>query len=169
MWDLSSPTRDRTRAPAEEAWSLNHWTSREVPLFLSLNLYPIWNLSGCSRKRAEIESSLAINHHIQYFIIFLCIFIDSQGRICSFQDFSTMALLLSQIIPCFWGPFPLFVLIRYFNWWSDQKFFLILHLHLPTYSLHYFQKFFYNYLIMRHKVLLDADLVGNFSKFYGWV
>ena len=31
MWDLSSPTRDRTLPPAVEAWSLNYWTSREVP------------------------------------------------------------------------------------------------------------------------------------------
>ena len=29
MWDVSSPTN----APAAlEAWSLNHWTAREVPL-----------------------------------------------------------------------------------------------------------------------------------------
>ena len=31
MWDLSSPTRDQTHAPAVEAWRLNHWTAREVP------------------------------------------------------------------------------------------------------------------------------------------
>ena len=31
MCDLSSPTRDRTLAPALEAPSLNHWTAREVP------------------------------------------------------------------------------------------------------------------------------------------
>ena len=32
MWDLSSPSRDRTHAPpALEAQSLNHWTAREVP------------------------------------------------------------------------------------------------------------------------------------------
>ena len=31
MWNLSSPTRDRTRAPALEAQSPNHWTTREVP------------------------------------------------------------------------------------------------------------------------------------------
>ena len=31
MWDLSSPPRDLTCAPVGEAWSLNHWTSREVP------------------------------------------------------------------------------------------------------------------------------------------
>ena len=31
MWDLSSPVRDRTRAPALEKWSLNHWTTRKVP------------------------------------------------------------------------------------------------------------------------------------------
>ena len=31
MWYLSSPTRNRTCAPAVEAWSLNHWTVRDGP------------------------------------------------------------------------------------------------------------------------------------------
>ena len=31
MWDLSSPTRDRTRAPSLGRRSLNHWTARELP------------------------------------------------------------------------------------------------------------------------------------------
>ena len=31
MWDLSSPTRDRTRTPCIGRRSLNHWTAREVP------------------------------------------------------------------------------------------------------------------------------------------
>ena len=31
MWDLSSPTRDRTCTPCIERRSLNHWTAREVP------------------------------------------------------------------------------------------------------------------------------------------
>ena len=33
LWDLSSPTRDRTRAPSSEAPSPNHWTAREIPDF----------------------------------------------------------------------------------------------------------------------------------------
>ena len=33
MCDLSSPTWDGTRAPWLEAWSPNHWTAREVPLY----------------------------------------------------------------------------------------------------------------------------------------
>ena len=35
MWDLSSPTRDQIKPmpTAVEAWSLNHWTAREVPSF----------------------------------------------------------------------------------------------------------------------------------------
>ena len=32
MRDLGSPTRDGTCAPAVEAWNLNHWNAREVPL-----------------------------------------------------------------------------------------------------------------------------------------
>ena len=37
MWDLSSPTKDRTEPPAVEAQSLNHWPTREVlhPIFLN--------------------------------------------------------------------------------------------------------------------------------------
>ena len=31
MWDLSSPTRAETCAPAMEVQNLNHWTTREVP------------------------------------------------------------------------------------------------------------------------------------------
>ena len=31
MWDLSSPNRDWTVPCAGEVWSLNHWTTREVP------------------------------------------------------------------------------------------------------------------------------------------
>ena len=30
-WDLSSPSKDYTHAPALQAWSLNHWTARRVP------------------------------------------------------------------------------------------------------------------------------------------
>ena len=30
MWDLSSPTRDRTRTPCFGRRCLNHWTAREV-------------------------------------------------------------------------------------------------------------------------------------------
>ena len=32
MWDLSSPTRDRTHTPlCARRWSLNHWTTKELP------------------------------------------------------------------------------------------------------------------------------------------
>ena len=31
MWDLSSPTRDRTLTPYIGRRSLNHWTARAVP------------------------------------------------------------------------------------------------------------------------------------------
>ena len=33
MWDLSSPTRDRTRVPCFGRRILNHWTTKEVPSF----------------------------------------------------------------------------------------------------------------------------------------
>ena len=31
VWDLSSPSRDRTPTPCIRRWSLSHWTTREVP------------------------------------------------------------------------------------------------------------------------------------------
>ena len=31
IWDLNSPTRDRTHLPCIGRWILNHWTVREVP------------------------------------------------------------------------------------------------------------------------------------------
>ena len=31
IWDLSSPTRDWTCASVLKVWTLNHWTTREVP------------------------------------------------------------------------------------------------------------------------------------------
>ena len=34
LWDLSSPTRDRTWVPCIARWILNHWATREVPEFL---------------------------------------------------------------------------------------------------------------------------------------
>ena len=33
MWDLSSPTRDQTPVPCIAGWILNHWTTREVPVY----------------------------------------------------------------------------------------------------------------------------------------
>ena len=36
MWDLSSPTRDRTHTPCIGRQSLNHWTTSEVPALYSL-------------------------------------------------------------------------------------------------------------------------------------
>lgn len=37
VWDLSSPTTDQTHAPSLEAYTLNHWTAREVPVAIVLN------------------------------------------------------------------------------------------------------------------------------------
>ena len=37
-WDLSFLTRDWTLSPCIGRWSLNHWTAREVPIYLTFNL-----------------------------------------------------------------------------------------------------------------------------------
>ena len=36
MWDLSSLNRDRAWSSCSGSWSLNHWTTREVPVHLFL-------------------------------------------------------------------------------------------------------------------------------------
>ena len=36
MWDLSSPTRDRTHVPCIGRQILDHWTTREVPILFVL-------------------------------------------------------------------------------------------------------------------------------------
>ena len=33
MQDLRYLTRDQTHVSAVEAWSLNHWTTKEVPIY----------------------------------------------------------------------------------------------------------------------------------------
>ena len=33
MWDLRSPTRDCAWSPCIGRWSLNHWATREVPIY----------------------------------------------------------------------------------------------------------------------------------------
>ena len=35
MWDLSSPTRGKNCTPCIRRWSLNHWSTKEVPRHLS--------------------------------------------------------------------------------------------------------------------------------------
>ena len=42
MWDLSSPTRDRTHTICIGRWSLNHWTTSEVSY-----QYRFWGCSFC--------------------------------------------------------------------------------------------------------------------------
>ena len=37
IWDITSPTRDRSRAPCIERRILNQWTTREVPKVLILS------------------------------------------------------------------------------------------------------------------------------------
>ena len=52
MWDLSSPTRDRTRTPCIGRQSLNHWTAREVPTSSVLET-DIWEASWLNSQLKE--------------------------------------------------------------------------------------------------------------------
>ena len=41
MQDLGSPTRIEPVPPEVEVWNLNHWTAREVPLFLFFRAHTV--------------------------------------------------------------------------------------------------------------------------------
>ena len=43
----SSPTRDQICAPAVEAWSPNHWTSRGVPVLFFKLMYSKIDILAC--------------------------------------------------------------------------------------------------------------------------
>ena len=60
MWDLSSPTRDRTCTPCIGRRSLNHWTAREVPLLALLKMNHVLNhILKCTafhlKKKTQVE------------------------------------------------------------------------------------------------------------------
>ena len=58
MWDLSSPTEDRTLIPSIARWILNHWTTREV-LYLG-NLFKIRGPTSDFRNEILQEKNLII-------------------------------------------------------------------------------------------------------------
>ena len=47
-WDLMSQTRDQTRTPGTRKWSLNNWTTREVPFPRLFVIVPAENQNGYS-------------------------------------------------------------------------------------------------------------------------
>ena len=47
MKDLSYPPRDGTRASCTEVWSLNHWTTKEVPPLTFFKKKYNWNWKRC--------------------------------------------------------------------------------------------------------------------------
>ena len=55
MQDLSSIIRDRTHLPALAAWSLDHWTAREVPQINLVNC-SLW--TGCQVTKPAVISRL---------------------------------------------------------------------------------------------------------------
>ena len=66
MLDLISPTRNQTRTPYIGRQSLNHWTTREVPLISLFSL--ILKLVA----QMEIESTVQVQNTVgQYQLIFL--------------------------------------------------------------------------------------------------
>ena len=75
MWDLRSPTRDCAWSPCIGRWSLNHWATREVPIYhfkrSSLGRIPFvsedsadlrhtgvtWKNSSSARTRVRVSSA----------------------------------------------------------------------------------------------------------------
>ena len=51
MWDLSSPTRDRTSAPCSGSANLNHWTTKEVPAPCTYHCCKICQQGGCGNEK----------------------------------------------------------------------------------------------------------------------
>ena len=45
MWDLSSLTRDRTHVPCIARWIPYHWTTREVPTWMDLEVIMLSGIS----------------------------------------------------------------------------------------------------------------------------
>ena len=86
MWDISSPTKDRTLAPEVEVWSLNHWITREVPYIYLLkslesvlchyfifNIGKLYLLSFCffnhfQKPKESIEFNLVQDMIIKYLL-----------------------------------------------------------------------------------------------------
>ena len=60
MWDLSSLNRDRAWTSWSGSWSLNHWTTREVPVHLFLT--PRCCLLQCYRGSPKAEGILLMCH-----------------------------------------------------------------------------------------------------------
>ena len=52
MWEHSSPTRDRTCTSCIERWSLNHWTTWEVPIYVFKWWYWDYCILGLKRHDA---------------------------------------------------------------------------------------------------------------------
>ena len=87
MWDLSSPTRYQTWAPALEVWSLNHWTTREVPHRLLHITY--------------LKSAFSLSF-FPFSLIYLFIYL-----FCSLKPCCLSILFIWQKPSCHWhSPFP---------------------------------------------------------------
>ena len=60
MWDLSSPTKDRTCTPCIRRQSLNHWTAREVPPLLVKHPFP-WHPSQHPQSWSVMRSTCILS------------------------------------------------------------------------------------------------------------
>ena len=68
LWDLTSPTRDRTSAPTVKAPSPNHWTAREFPVDCSKENMTLCSktIIECSNKKAWSTYCLTVYYFVQF-------------------------------------------------------------------------------------------------------
>lgn len=60
-WDPSSPTRDQTHVPCIGSWVLNHWTTREILIYLFL----VTQMTQENKlyKKAKVQKSNRVESH----------------------------------------------------------------------------------------------------------
>ena len=58
LWDINSPTRDQTQAPAVKVWSPNHWTMREYPAhYFNSTLFNLIGMGYSKRSAPQFSTN----------------------------------------------------------------------------------------------------------------
>ena len=85
MWDLAPWPGIKPRPPVLEAWSLSHWTTREVPHIFFIHS-SVDGHSGCSHVLAIVNNAMNTGVHVSFWIIVLSGYMPSSGIVGSFGN-----------------------------------------------------------------------------------